>query len=94
VVVDRFDGSTVTVEPLTVTVAVAVAWKTWTTLPATAEPVHDDVAVQIRMYLPATAVTDSLKPMTKFVLIATLVVSSAGVVGVIVGAVPSTLWAD
>ena len=45
--------------------------------------------MQILMSLPVTAVTDSLNSSTRFVVTATLVALSAGVVGVIVGAVSS-----
>ena len=54
----------------------------------TLTPVHG-VPEQIVMSLPVTAVTVSLKVKTKFVEIATPVESSAGVVGVMVGAVVS-----
>lgn len=93
VLVDKSAGLTVTVDPLMETVP-AVAWKTCATLPVADEPVHDDVAVQIRMYLPATAVTVSLNSMTTFEEIDTPVALSAGVVGVIVGTTPSTLCED
>lgn len=72
-----------TVEPLTVTVT-AAASKVWMTL----TPVHG-VSSQILMSLPVTAVTDSLNSNTRFVVTAMLVALSAGVVGVIVGAVVS-----
>lgn len=72
-----------TVDPLTVTVA-AAASKVWMTL----TPVHG-VSLQILMSLPVTAVTDSLNSSTRFVVTATLVALSAGVVGVMVGAVVS-----
>lgn len=72
-----------TVEPLTVTAAAAASnvWMIRT-------PVHG-VPEQILMSFPVTAITVSLNPKTRLVLIATLVALSAGVVGVIVGAVSS-----
>ena len=72
-----------TVDPLTVTVAAAES-KVWVTL----APVQG-VPEQILMSLPVTGVMFSLNVRTRFVEIATPVESSAGVVGVMVGAVVS-----
>jgi hypothetical protein len=72
-----------------IVIAALVASRTCTTSPATDEPVQDDVPVQMRTYLPATAVTFSENVTTRFAPTATLDASSTGVRLDTVGAVES-----